>query len=312
MRLEGLKPVIVDGDVRFHLPGVHIGTAEYEEGPTGCTVFHFPERGLCEVDVRGGSPGLAGGYPHIDGLFFGGGSLYGLEVGAGVAHEILAKRGSGAWDSIACVSGAIIYDYGSRQTIVHPDKQLGAAAFRAAAPGGFANGRHGAGRSATVGKLLGSKRFLAEPGGQGCAVGRVGDATIGVFTVVNALGGVVAEDGAPMRGFFDSETGQRRTLDFIFDHHPEEIAGLAPSGGQNTTVTAVVIDRKLPREELRQFGRQIHSSMAAVIQPFHTIFDGDILFAISVGEQPLSLSPVAAAHGASRLARQAVFNAVLP
>ena len=27
----------------FDFPGLEIGVAEYAEGPTGCTVFHFPE-----------------------------------------------------------------------------------------------------------------------------------------------------------------------------------------------------------------------------------------------------------------------------
>jgi hypothetical protein len=27
----------------FDFPGLQVGVAEYEEGPTGCTVFHFNE-----------------------------------------------------------------------------------------------------------------------------------------------------------------------------------------------------------------------------------------------------------------------------
>jgi hypothetical protein len=47
--------------LRFELPGLRIGVAEYEEGPTGCTVFHFPAGAAAATDVRGGSPGTIGG-----------------------------------------------------------------------------------------------------------------------------------------------------------------------------------------------------------------------------------------------------------
>ena len=29
-------------ELEFDLAGLEIGCAEYDEGPTGCTVFHFP------------------------------------------------------------------------------------------------------------------------------------------------------------------------------------------------------------------------------------------------------------------------------
>ena len=48
----------------FDFPGLEIGVAEYEEGPTGCTVFHFPEVASLAIDVRGGSPGING--QHLD------------------------------------------------------------------------------------------------------------------------------------------------------------------------------------------------------------------------------------------------------
>lgn len=35
---------------------------------------------------------------------------------------------------------------------------------------------------------------------------------------------------------------------------------------------------------LRQFGRQVHSSMTRAIEPFHSILDGDVLYAITTGE----------------------------
>ena len=308
---DELEPVIVEDGVSFKLPGVRIGTAEYREGPTGCSVFHFPDGADCDVDVRGGSPGLFGGYPRIDALFLTGGSLYGMEVGSGVAAEIFGQRKTAGLFDIACVSGAVIFDYLRRDTLVHPDKRLGAAAFRAAEPGRFPTGERGAGCRASVGQLWGSKRFAPEPGGQGCAVAKLGEASIGVFTVVNPLGAIFDERGQPLRGFLDRETGERRSLDDIIANHPEEVGLMQNSAGRNTTITAVIVDRKIPGVELRQFGRQVHTSMAQVIRPFHTPYDGDILFSISVGNEPLAFPAPVAAEFASQLARRAIYSAVL-
>ena len=42
---------------------IHIGVAEYSEGPTGATVFYFPEPVMAVVDVRGGAPGVINSEP---------------------------------------------------------------------------------------------------------------------------------------------------------------------------------------------------------------------------------------------------------
>jgi len=41
----------------FEFPGLLIGVAEYEEGPTGCTAFYFPNGATAAVDMRGGECG---------------------------------------------------------------------------------------------------------------------------------------------------------------------------------------------------------------------------------------------------------------
>ena len=46
--------------LELDFPGLEIGVAEYAEGPTGCTVFHFPRDASMHIDVRGGSPGING------------------------------------------------------------------------------------------------------------------------------------------------------------------------------------------------------------------------------------------------------------
>ena len=299
-------------DLRFDFPGLRIGIAEYEAGPTGCTVLHLPEGANCAVDVRGGSPGLLGDYPRVDAICLAGGSLYGLEAVSGVAAGLLEDRGGTVgWGRIAVVSGAIIYDFGGRDNAIYPDKALGLAAYRSAQFGLFPLGGRGAGRSASVGKFANHPRFERETSGQGAAFGRVGGARVFVATVVNAIGVVVDRQGRVVRGLREVDTGVR--------WHPRDVlaSGSAPlqaestsSVTENTTLTVVVTDQAMSSLLLRQLARQVHSSMARAIQPFHTPRDGDILFALSTATSTSDIDDAALAEVASDLAWDAVLSAV--
>jgi 6-aminohexanoate-oligomer endohydrolase len=187
-------------ELSFELAGLEIGCAEYDEGPTGCTVFHFPDGASLQTDVRGGSPGTFGvGYEWVNAICLAGGSLYGLEAVSGVAAELFARREyRTGWLDIPLVAGAIIFDYGSRDNGIYPDKELGRAALRAARPGVFPLGARGAGRSATAGKTFALEE--REPAGQGAAVRQLGEARIAVFTVVNSVGAIVDREGNIVRG----------------------------------------------------------------------------------------------------------------
>jgi L-aminopeptidase/D-esterase-like protein len=312
---SGLIPQIPTGGplLKLDFPGLRIGIAEYDEGPTGCTVLSFPKGAASAVDVRGGSPGLIGGYERVDAVCFAGGSLYGLEAATGVASEILAVRNTAIWGSIARVSGAIIYDFGSRSNLIYPDKTLGRAAFLAAKEGSFPLGQRGAGRSASVGKIRASDRFDREPGGQGGAFYAIGNIKFAVLTVVNAMGVVLNEDGTVLRGFVDRQTGQRMNLRQVMTEHPKELEIATGQGGGNTTVSAVVVNLQLSQRELSQLARQVHAAMATVIQPFHTVDDGDILFALSTERiDAATYDLMALGHVCSELACKAVRTAVCP
>jgi L-aminopeptidase/D-esterase-like protein len=266
----------------FDFPGVEIGVAEYDEGPTGCTVFLFTGGPVaCSIDVRGGSPAVSGaGIELVDAICLAGGSLYGLEAAAGVAAELLARREySTDWLQIPLVAGAIIFDWGPRDNAVYPDKELGRAAVRAAA-GIFPLGPRGAGRSATAGKLFAYEE--SEPAGQGGAFRQAAGTRVAVFTVVNAIGAIVDRDGNVVRGHYDSDTGLRRALVPTVEERLAAGRPVRPPPG-NTTLTVVVTDLALDPRQLRTLGRQVHASMARAIQPFHALEDGDVLFAVSTG-----------------------------
>jgi 6-aminohexanoate-oligomer endohydrolase len=297
-------------ELRFDFPGLEIGVAEYEEGPTGCTVFHFPGGPVaCSTDIRGGSPAVSGaGVELVDAICLAGGSLYGLEAAAGVAAELLARRDySTDWLQIPLVAGAIIFDWGPRDNAVYPDKELGRAALRAAAPGVFPFGARGAGRSATAGKLFAYEE--GEPAGQGGAFRRAGGTHVAVFTVVNAIGAIVDREGNVVRGHYDRETGLRRALVPTVEERLAEGRPVRPPPG-NTTLTVVVTDLQVDPRQLRTLGRQVHASMARAIQPFHALEDGDVLFAVSTGavESDPLLDTTALGVVASELAWDAVLS----
>ena len=295
-------------ELRFDLPGLEVGVAEYEEGPTGCTVFHFPRGASCATDVRGGSPGVLGGYEWVQAICFAGGSLYGLEAGTGVAAELLARGGyEVGWMKIAPVSAAIVFDF-RRGNSIYPDKELGRAALRAARPGVFPLGPRGAGRSVTVGKTFALER--GETSGQGGAFREIGPTKLAVFVVVNAFGAVVDRDGNVVRGHLDPEGAAR--LPLVPEVERRIAAGEGPAFGPgNTTLTLVVTNEQIERRALQQVGRQVHASLARAIQPFHSLVDGDVLYAATTNEvENAQLDSITLGVLAGELAWDAVLSAV--
>jgi len=299
-------------ELRFDFPGLEIGVAEYDEGPTGCTVFSFADGAAASIDVRGGSPGVTGaGYDLVHAICLAGGSAYGLEATAGVAAELFARRGyRTGWLEIPLVAGAIIFDWGRRDNGIYPDKELGRAALRAARPGAFLLGPRGAGRSATAGKLFAYEE--GEPAGQGAAFRQVGKTNVAVFTVVNAIGAIVDRDGKVVVGHHERESGLRRELVPGVEERLASGLPVRPPPG-NTTLTVVATNLRLDPRQLRTLGRQVHASMARAIQPFHALEDGDVLFAVSTGavEGAPLLDTTALGVVASELAWDAVLSVVV-
>ena len=102
---------------------------------------------------------------------------------------------------------------------------------------------------------------------------------IAAFVVVNSMGAIHDRNGKVVRGNIDRATGERGPI----------AADAASTSSQaravtvNTTLSVVVTNQQLNRQEV-QVGRQVHSSMARAIQPFHTDQDGDTLFTVTTNE----------------------------
>lgn len=303
--------------LELDFPEVHIGIAEYAEGPTGATVFYFPEPVMAAIDVRGGAPGVINSEAlrlhyeaaYTNAVSFAGGSSYGLSVATGVAEAIKERtENPNHWENIAFVPGAIIFDLGGRRfNAVTPDGELGRAALRAAKPGAFPQGAQGAGRFAMQGWFAGDPQHS----GQGGAFRAIGQTKVAVFTVVNALGSVVGRDGRIVRCSRPSTDGCDKVGNRIEAEIAERIPGETDDAGgltQNTTITLVVINEKLAIAALQRLANQVHTSMARAIQPFSTADDGDTLIAVTTGQvetEGLSLGALGA------LASEVAWDAVL-
>ena len=321
--------------LRFDFPGMLIGVAEYEEGPTGTTDFYFPKGVKAAVDARGGAPGTVNtdaarlGYEdkEFSAVVFSGGSWYGLSAATGVTNAIKAERAkAGEHDFIAGVLAAIIYDVGGRRfSRVTPDDALGGAALRSARTGWFPLGARGAGRFAMQGVY-----FLTDTltevysrwphSGQGAAFRQIGPTKVAVFTVVNALGLIVGRDGNVVRCGRNLSGAPCPPIATMFSDLIAKAQRLGLNGGAtdstmtpsgNTTLTLVVTNQKLPWWALNRLAAQVHSSMSRAIQPFATQFDGDVLYAVTTDEvENSALSPIGLATLASEVAWDAVLASV--
>jgi L-aminopeptidase/D-esterase-like protein len=322
---EQLQPVVntAGKTLDFDWPMIRIGTGEYAEGPTGVTVFHFQRKVLGAVDVRGGGPGTVNtdflrlGYetPDLDTVVFAGGSWYGLEATTAVASA-LKDDGlrDGGWMSLALSVGAIIYDLGDRRlNEIYPDKRLAQAAFRAARPGQFALGAHGAGRLAKSGGYFGCNAHS----GQGGAFRQIGELKIAAFTVVNALGVVTDRDGNIVACFRDPAWPKTlKAVDLVQGLPDSRKPGwqgpaLPADARRNTTISLVVTNQALNPAELQRLAVQVHTSMARGIQPFATEFDGDVLYAVSTAEIPKTQSPAITSADLGIIASDVMWDAIL-
>ena len=283
------------------------------EQHTGCTVILPPAGTVGGIAVRGGAPGtreaaiLGPSTPNeaCHGVALCGSSLFGLRAADGVVDWCEAQ-GIGldlavGWFPI--VGAAVVLDIRSPD-MRRIDREAGWAACEAATSGEPENGSVGVGTGCTVGKEAGLE--WASKGGQGTAVRRSGDVTVGALVAVNALGSVLGEDGRVIAGCRAPAERSR------YPHAPSSIlrppgnagAGDDAAGLSNTVIGCVVTNARLRKPEVCRVADLGHTGIARAVSPAHTSLDGDALFALATGEVEASVDLVA------ELAAQAVAGAV--
>lgn len=295
--------------------GLKVGHADDARVKSGVTVVVCDEPAIAAVHVMGGAPGTRETdllspeqtVERVDAVFLSGGSVFGLDAGAGIVDGLTLKgRGFAVGPlKIPIVPGAILFDlinggdknWGSEP----PYRRLGRAAFDNAAAN-FALGSVGAGTGATTANLK---------GGVGSASGRLsGGATIGALVVVNALGQATIGD---TRHFWAApfEVGKEFGGRGMPAEWPAEAARLRHKGQaapqSATTIAVIATDAELTKAEAKRLAIASHDGFARALWPAHTAFDGDLVFALSTGRagraDPVELGAAAASTMARAIAR---------
>jgi L-aminopeptidase/D-esterase-like protein len=89
--------------------------------------------------------------------------------------------------------------------------------------------------------------------------------------------------------------------------------GRAPGRHEATTIGVVATDAALDKVACTRLARVAHDGLARAIDPVHTAWDGDTLFALSTGHlmaSPLSVSPLALEVAAAWVTARATVRAV--
>ncbi|ACI92605.1 peptidase S58, DmpA [Afipia carboxidovorans OM5] len=278
--------------------GISVGNAHDEALASGATAILFETPAVAALDIRGGGPGtrdsalldLANTVERIDGLALSGGSAFGLETGGGIQAWLAAQgRGFAIGDArVPIVPGAVVFDLlnggNKKWGRFSPYRDLGFAAAENATTDDFALGNAGAGYGATTANYK---------GGLGSASTTVLDGiTVAALAVVNAVGTVTVGDGPWFWSAPFEENGEfgGRGLPPAFtpDMRTARLKGADNArAGENTTLVVVATDAALTKPQARRLAILAQTGFARAIYPAHAPLDGDIVFAVSLGDKPV-------------------------
>ncbi len=179
---------------------------------------------------------------------------------------------------------------------------MGYAAAANARRDGIVFGSVGAGKGATVGKILGPA--CAVKSGIGGATYFFNDVFVTAIVAVNALGDV-----------YDRRSGKiiagARTPDGKFVNAVERLTcgDFSAQARTNTTIGCVMTNAKLDKLHVNKLAAIAHDGFAMSIRPVHTDADGDTMFALSKGDKTADFNILSALT--AEVTAQAIENAVV-
>ncbi len=281
------------------VPGVKVGQAQDEETRTGLTVILVPEGAVAGVDVRGAAPGTretdlldpANLVQMVNAIALCGGSAFGLAAAEGVVNY-LREGGFGfvtPGGKIPIVPAAVIYDLAVGRADKYPDAVMG---YQACSQAGsrVIEGNYGAGAGASIGKILGPQNAMKS--GIGTASAQlnltlpgqlVQQYTVGALVVTNAFGDIYDGDRL-LAGVCRHPDGVLLDTVRLLKGGTGEI--VRPALGTNTSLAVVATDAPLTKAAAHRLAIMAQDGLARAIRPAHTMFDGDVVFAISTGGLP--------------------------
>ena len=294
------------------MQGLRIGHFTQTEHGTGASVFLFDKPALGAYYLCGSSPAsheiacldLAANVTHLNGLGLFGGSAFGLNAVAGMMRWL--NEQNRGWKVphgvVPIVPAAAIYDL-SVKAALPPTPDDAYSACGAATEDNRDSGRIGAGTGASVGKLVpGTKRMT---GGLGRAeITLENGASVIVYAVVNAVGDIRDISGKIIAGGRDDNDEIVNGEAWLLEGNAERRLGQSA----NTTLIAIFTNAKFSKVELYRIAKMATAGMARAITPAFTRYEGDIIFAVSLGE--IEALELVIGASATSLTQHAIMNAV--
>jgi L-aminopeptidase/D-esterase-like protein len=253
------------------------------------------------VDVRGGGPGTRetdlldprNNVERVHAVLLTGGSAFGLAAADGVMARLAAAGvgypvGPVPGQLVPIVPAAVVFDLGrGGDFTARPDASFGGLAYdQAAGPPGEAAvlaGCVGAGTGAVAGGLKGGVGSASEV--------LLDGTTVGALVVVNAVGSTVDLGTGELLGarhLFPGEVPalRRPSADDLAAALDAAASRPEPRPSLATTLAVLGTDLALSKAQCQKVAGIGHDGLARAINPVHTMFDGDTVFALATGARP--------------------------
>jgi L-aminopeptidase/D-esterase-like protein len=295
------------------VPGIRVGNWSDSQAATGCTAVVCDHDAVAGADVRGGATASheinaldpSGIVERIQGVMLAGGSAPGLvSVHGAVEYFKNSARGFATQQGeVPVVPAAALFDRGIGDPDAFPSQSNGLLACMNASTE-FERGNVGAGCGAVVGKMCGHTH--ATKGGLGSAGWETGDGLkVGALAAVNAFGDLLdPETGLTIAGARDEGNSPHCTARSLIE------AGASSIGfGSNTTLCVIATNAVLSKAQATAVARIAQTGISRVVSPCHTQFDGDMVFALSMGDHKADLNRIGIL--AARLIEAAILDAAL-
>lgn len=294
--------------------GIKVGHGESIEGMTGCTVILCEDGAVAGVDVRGSAPGTRETdllrpekmVDKVHGIVLSGGSAFGLDAASGVM-KYLEENGVGfdvGVTKVPIVCGAVIFDLNIGDYRIRPDYNMGYKAAKSASETENRQGNIGCGMGATVGKILGPENSMKS--GLGSSSIKIGELWVGAIVAVNSFGDVYDyENNKILAGTYDYK--EKRLLNsYEIMKEQGKTVGFPM---KNTTIGVVATNGILSKAEANKVAQMAQNGLARSINPIHTMYDGDTVFAMSTGKVKADINLIGTV--ASEIMSKAIVNAIL-
>jgi L-aminopeptidase/D-esterase-like protein len=278
------------------LSAFKIGHAQNETAKTGVSVVLCEKGGFCGVDIRGGSPATLEtaklnpvfNSKYVHGITLTGGSSFGLQSAFGVM-KFLEERKIGRDVGVTVVPNVVagsLFDLKVGDWKIRPDIEMGYhAAQNAFANSPVLTGKIGVGIGCTFAKTKGKYK----DGGVGIAAFQQNDLMVDAIVAVNSVGDI---------GNYECE------MDILSEYKENKDL----FADENTVLAVVMTNANLNKADMTRIAGHGQNGIARAIRPAHTVFDGDICFAICSGE--INTTQDAVGILANRAVEAAIYNSV--